>query len=68
MNITGGSHVMGLGPDLVVVKRSDRGIEVAPRSTKGRREVGVLLPHASALTQRLGSSRADFLVPLVSRE
>lgn len=30
---------MGLGPGLVVVKRSSQGIEVAPRLTKGRRKV-----------------------------
>ena len=67
MNITGGSYVMGLGPGLVVVKRNNRSIEVAHRSTKGRRKVRVLLPHASNFTQRLGSS-ANFLVPPGSRE
>ena len=52
MNITGGSYVMGLGPDLVVVKRNSQGIEVAPRSTKGRRKVRVLL-HTPALSHNV---------------
>ena len=41
---------MGLGPGLVVVKRNSQGIEIAPKSTKGRRKVRVPLPltHATA--------------------
>ena len=41
---------MGLGPGLVVVKRDGQGIQIAPKSTKGRRKVRVPLPrtHATA--------------------
>ena len=41
---------MGLGPGLVVVKRNNQGIQIAPRSNKGRRKVGVPLArtHATA--------------------
>ena len=39
---------MGLGPGLVVVKRNSQGIEIALRSTKGRRKVRVPLPHIHA--------------------
>ena len=41
---------MGLGPGLVVVKRNNQGIQIAPKSNNGRRKVRVPLPpmHATA--------------------
>jgi len=39
---------MGLDYGLVVVKRNNQGIEIAPKSTRGRRKVRVLLPHTHA--------------------
>ena len=53
---------MGLGPGLVVVKRNNQGIEIAPRSTKGRRKVRVLLPRICASALRAGTNRANLSV------
>lgn len=50
MNIPGGSYVMGLDHGLVVVKRNNRGIEIAQRSTKGRRKVRDPLPYTGFIT------------------
>lgn len=41
---------MGLGPGLVVVKRDNRGIEIAPKSIKARRKVSVPMPQTRVIT------------------
>lgn len=41
---------MGLGPGFVVVKRNSQGVEIAPRSTRGRRKVRASLPHNRVIT------------------
>lgn len=53
---------MGLDHSLVVVRRNNQGIEIVPRSTKGRQKARVPLQHTGA-----GTNRADLLVPFGHR-
>ena len=41
---------MGLDPSLVVVKRSNQGIQIAPKSAKARRKVSVSIPRTHGVT------------------